>query len=85
MKVRFKEIFNLAVRLVGLVFLYRGVTGCIESPSLNGVILGVGYFVPAVWLLRGGYPIAQWAYPEAESSETRAQAAPVACFEKPQA
>jgi hypothetical protein len=69
-----KEIFNLAVRLLGLVFLYQALTSpfailvALASNSVLGVILGIlGIVWPLVlayWLIRGAPLLMRIAYPE---------------------
>jgi hypothetical protein len=72
-----KEIFSLAVRLLGLVFLYHGlsvlpgVLPMIFSPgsvgNFVGGILMLGWpLVVAYWLVRGGTPLVRIAYPDSE-------------------
>jgi hypothetical protein len=73
-----KEIFRLAVRLLGLVFLYHGlirvptvfsiVVNSVPSFSLGNTLVGLfmaawPLFV-AYWLLRGAPLIMQTAYPD---------------------
>ena len=70
-----KDIFGLAVRLLGLLFLYFGLRGVIplldvdvfNSPDKNEIIndlLPVAFnLVVAVWLFSGKF-LVHWAYPE---------------------
>src|SRR5580698_1689260 len=74
-----KDIFGLAVRLLGLLFLYLGVRAVmpmldleiIENPDKNDIINGlmpvVFNLAVAWWLLRGG--LARRAYPESKASD----------------
>ena len=69
-----KDIFGLAVRFLGLVFLYFGLKAVtqmldldvLESPDRNEIINDLMPIVfnlaIALWLLRGGF--VRWAYPE---------------------
>jgi hypothetical protein len=71
-----KEIFGLAVRLLGLVFLYHGLSalpGVLSIIPLNssgsfvgGIIMVVWPLVVAYWLLLGGPPLVRIAYPNSE-------------------
>ena len=84
-----KEILQLAVRLLGLVFLYHGLSGV---PTLLPVALsGVGnLFLPlfmlgwplllAYWLLRGAPLIMRIAYPD--TTPTAAPDVGVVCGQK---
>jgi hypothetical protein len=77
-----KDIFGLAVRLLGLIFLYLGLNAIaqalgsdlIEAPDksdiVNGVLPIVFYLIMAGFLIRGRLLI-NWAYPEkyAEKSQ----------------
>jgi len=72
----FKDIFGLAVRLLGLVFLYFGLSavpplldlGAIETAGkgdiLNAILPIVFNFAVAWWLIGGGLLVRR-AYPEA--------------------
>ena len=74
-----KDIFGLAVRLLGLLFLYFGLRAVIpmldleliENPDKNDIINGLMPIVfnlaIAWWLLGGG--LARRAYPESKISE----------------
>jgi hypothetical protein len=74
-----KDIFGLAVRLLGLLFLYLGLRAVmpmldleiIENPDKNDIINGllpVAFnLAVAWWLLRGG--LARRAYPEPKTSD----------------
>lgn len=69
-----KDIFGIAVRLLGLVFLYQAflpfpnLVALVLSKNLGGVLLtviGVGwYLIMANWLLRGAPLLLRMAYPE---------------------
>ena len=75
-----KVIFELAVRFLGLVFLYHGLSAlpsviAVIAPasragSLSGVILTILMaawpLVVAYWLLRGAPPLMRIAYPDTE-------------------
>lgn len=70
-----KDIFGLAVRLLGLIFLYLGLNATaqalgsdlIQAPDksdiINGVLPIVFYLIMAGFLIRGRLLI-NWAYPE---------------------
>ena len=77
-----KDIFGLAVRLLGLLFLYYGFRAVmpmldfelIKHPDWDDIITG---FMPVVfnlaiawWLLRGG--LVSWAYPEPKAPRYKA-------------
>ncbi len=74
-----KDIFGLAVRLLGLVFLYFGLRGVIplldvdvfNSPDKNEIIndlLPVAFnLAAALWLLSGKL-LVRWAYPESSKA-----------------
>jgi len=70
----FREIFILAVRLLGLVMIYRGAR---ELTAFEPFRIGedfmaaVIYFVAAFVLIRG--TIVRWAYPEAVPPESKAE------------
>jgi hypothetical protein len=76
-----KDIFGLAVRLLGLSFLYFGLKAVIpmldleliENPDKNDIINGLMPIVfnlaVAWWLLGGG--LVRRAYPESKISESR--------------
>jgi len=73
-----KEIFNLIVRLLGLIFLYQGLAGvpmalatfCPRFPHFIWInffpaLIMVGWpLLAAYWLIRGAPPLSRWAYPE---------------------
>ncbi|MGA3283847.1 MAG: hypothetical protein ABSD57_05240 [Verrucomicrobiota bacterium] len=72
----FKDIFGLAVRLLGLVFLYFGLSavpplldfGAIETAGrgdILNVILPVVFNLAVAWWLIGGGLLVRRAYPEA--------------------
>jgi len=77
-----RDILNLAVRLLGLVFLYQGLQAlppaviqfCSVIANMNsGAILGclvmAGWpLLVSYWLLRGAPPIMHIAYPDASAS-----------------
>lgn len=70
-----KDIFGLAVRLLGLIFLYLGLNATAQalgsdlirapdkSDIINGVLPIVFYLIMAGFLIRGRLLI-NWAYPE---------------------
>jgi hypothetical protein len=67
-----KEIFKLAVRLLGLVFLYRGlsdfpgiITACM-SLSILGILITIWPLVVAFGLLRGTEWLVNLTYTDAE-------------------
>jgi len=72
-----KDIFKLAVRLLGLVFLYQGLSGIPQFlmffPPSNvqeffTYLLHFGWpLLVAFWLLCGAPPIVRLAYPDSES------------------
>jgi hypothetical protein len=62
-----KEIFNLAVRLLGLLMLYQGVRAFALPP--NPIFTTVVFLAAACWLLCGAYPVPRWAYPEVQETE----------------
>jgi len=71
-----KDIFGLAVRLLGLVFLYHGLSALpgivsIIPPNSAGNFIGgiimLGWpWVVAYWLLRGAPALVRLAYPDSE-------------------
>ena len=76
-----KDIFGLAVRLLGLLFIYfalKAVTplldlDVLESPDKNEIINDlmpiVFNLIVALWLLRGGFM--RWAYPDTQKNPER--------------
>jgi len=82
----FKDIFGLAVRLLGLLFLYFGLSavpslldlGAIETAGkgdiLNAILPIVFNLAVAWWLLGGGFLIRR-AYPEASRISPHSQVA----------
>lgn len=74
-----KDIFGLAVRLLGLFFLYSGIISVmpmldlelIKHPDtddiINGLMPVVLKLAIAWWLLGGG--LVRWAYPESKESK----------------
>jgi hypothetical protein len=77
-----KEILQLGIRLLGLVFLYHGLhalpTAIIQfwaavvNASVGGIVpvlvLVAWPFAVAFWLLRGGPPIMHISYPDAPAA-----------------
>lgn len=70
-----RDLFKLAVRILGLIFLYHGLTSVPMLFSavfggltaLLGSVIMVGWpLVVAWWLLSGAPPIVSIAYPESE-------------------
>jgi hypothetical protein len=72
-----KSIFSLAVRILGLFFLYHGLAAL---PSLLSIfpagsfwnfvtnIVALGWpFVVAYWLIQGASPVVRLAYPNSEN------------------
>jgi hypothetical protein len=71
-----KDIFGLAVRLLGLLFLYFGLKAAApmlnldffnpfdKNDFINTLIPVVFNLVVAVWLIGGGWGLLGWAYPE---------------------
>jgi len=73
-----KDIFNLIVRLFGLVFLYQalvavplGLSAIFSSfphSKLGGIwsaLMMIGWpLLLGYWMLRGARPLGRWAYPE---------------------
>ena len=78
-----RDILNLAVRLMGLIFLYQGLQAlptavvqlCGAIPNVNSgmifpsVVMAGWPLLVAYWLLRGAPPIMRTAYPDSEGSE----------------
>jgi Na+-transporting methylmalonyl-CoA/oxaloacetate decarboxylase gamma subunit len=74
-----KDIFGLAVRLLGLYFLYLALSAVgqmlssdvFESPDRGDILTGLWpvlfYLVVAVWLMSGGF-LGRLAYPEPRKS-----------------
>jgi hypothetical protein len=71
----FKDIFSLAVRLLGLVFLYLGLSavtplldfGAIETAGRSDIItaiLPIAFNLAVAWWLLGGRLLIRRAYPE---------------------
>jgi hypothetical protein len=89
-----KDIFKLAVRILGLVFVYHGLTGLPEAASAVFTALRFGDaltfiltplmaawpLVVAFWLLRGAPFIMHIAYPH--TTETSVQEAGTDCGHK---
>jgi hypothetical protein len=71
-----KDIFSLAIRLVGLFFICLAAVSApvIWNSSGNGffrAILVVGFFLAVAWWLLGGAPLLmQRAYPDETKDET---------------
>ena len=77
-----RDIFNLAVRLLGLVFLYQGLQALppaaiqfcgailnINSGAILASLVTAGWpLLVSYWLLRGAPPILCTAYPDASGS-----------------
>ncbi len=67
-----KEIFKLAVRLLGLFFLYRGLSdfpgiiAVVWPLNLLGIIMIIWPFFVAFWLFRGASWLVNLAYPDDE-------------------
>jgi hypothetical protein len=85
-----KDIFGLAVRLLGLWFLYLGIRaimpvldlGAIETAGKSDIlnaILPIGFNLAVAWWLLGGGLLVRRAYPETPriSSDSLPQARPV--------
>lgn len=81
----FKDIFGLAVRLLGLVFLYFGLSavpplldfGAIETAGKSDIlnaILPVVFNLAVAWWLLGGGLLVRRAYPEASRISPHSQA-----------
>ena len=89
----FKDIFGLAVRLLGLLFLYFGLKAVmpmldlelIENPDKNDIINGLMPIIfnlaIAWWLLGGG--LTRRAYPESKISEPAAPPRPGSAVQSP--
>ncbi len=70
----FREMFNLAVRLLGLVMLYQGIRALAFGHPVADAVSSAAVFVAAAcWLFCGAYPVARWAYPETGADEGAAQ------------
>ena len=80
---RFRDIFGLAVRLLGLVFLYSGLKavtpildlGALETAGkwdLLTAILPIVFNLAVAWWLIGGGLLIRRAYPEAPRVSTQA-------------
>jgi hypothetical protein len=69
-----KSVFGLAVRVLGLVFLYRGLSALPEILSIFstgsfrgslGIIIMIAWpFLLALWLIRGAPHLVRIAYPD---------------------
>ena len=69
-----KDIFNLAIRVLGLVFLYHGLSGLptlipmlfsgAVIPFAVGGLMVAWQLLLGYWFLRGAPPIMRIAYPE---------------------
>jgi hypothetical protein len=92
----FKDIFGLAVRLLGLVFLYLGLSavpslldlGAIETAAKSDIItaiLPIAFNLLVAWWLMGGGLLIRRAYPEASwiSPHSHAQEEGAAPMAKP--
>ena len=67
-----KDIFSLAVRLLGLVFVYLGFkTLPVVFSNPNTLIIVACYFAAAWWLIGGAQLLVSRAYPEASSEPQR--------------
>lgn len=77
----FKDIFGLAVRLLGLVFLYLGLSavtplldfGAIQTANLSDIltaVLPVAFNLAVAWWLLGGGLLVRRAYPETSRVST---------------
>ena len=70
-----KDIFNLAVRLLGLFFIYLAarqlpVIFGAPDPVVTPAILSTAFYVGIAWWLLGGAPLlVKRAYPEAGSEQ----------------
>ncbi|HLZ55092.1 MAG TPA: hypothetical protein VKS19_11485 [Verrucomicrobiae bacterium] len=75
----FKDIFTLAVRLLGLVFLYLGLSavpplldfGALETAAQSDIvtaILPIVFNLAVAWWLLGGELLIRRAYPEARGT-----------------
>ena len=89
----FKDIFSLAVRLLGLVFLYLGLSavpplldfGAIETAARSDIFsafLPIAFNLTVAWWLLGGTWLIRRAYPDApdgaiHSSRQREETTPV--------
>ena len=69
-----KELFGLAVRLLGLVFLYHGLmsvpTLFVAPPSV--ILLVIFLLAVAWWLIGGAALLTERAYPENAEEQTEA-------------
>jgi len=71
-----KSIFSLAVRLLGLVFLFRGLAALPSLLSIfpagsfwnfvNNIVMLAWPFVVAFWLVQGAPLLVRTAYPNSE-------------------
>jgi len=79
-----KELFGLAVRLLGLVFLYQGLTAMpivipmmLTNPAgafLPGILSAGLPLAIAYWLVSGGGALVRLAYPDASPSTSGSDA-----------
>ena len=69
-----REVFNLAVRLLGLVMLYQGVRVlALGFPDKDANFRALVFLVSACWMFYGAYPVAGWAYPKTKGDGGAAQ------------
>ena len=70
-----KDIFSLAVRLLGLIFLYHGIQSLPALMSANFflIVYIVMQFVMAWWLVGGATLLVDRAYPTESSAPTDAK------------
>jgi hypothetical protein len=69
-----KDLFNLAIRVLGLVFLYHGLSAlpaliplilsAVVLPFAVAALMAAWQFLLAYWLLRGAPLLMRIAYPE---------------------
>jgi hypothetical protein len=78
-----REIFKLIVRLVGLMFLYKGLSDvplAISALCPRFPHIAWGNFIPALimigwpvlvayWLIIGAPPLTRWAYPDDKGAD----------------
>ena len=70
----FREIFTLAVRLLGLVMIFYGINMLVASVALlrmESILAAVIYFAAALWFFKG--PVIRWVYPEPVTPEIKAE------------